>query len=173
MADISSPTLTGEATLGFIRHAATRVRRGVLFIPGSHSFAGMAEFGIDIAGGRVEEHVRRLAIPRDHPSILSDVTSKRGTYRGLLPHSFWNDYLVKELGGRLPREVIVVPAVVGGDVMAIFYGDNLPSETAIGPMGDVEMALTYAWQSRARAGVNEHQQAAADLSADPNRSASS
>jgi Domain of unknown function (DUF4388) len=173
MADISSPTLTGEATLGFLRRAATRVKRGVLFIPGSHSFAGMAEFGIDIAGGRAEEHVRRLAIPRDHPSILADVTSKRGTYRGLLPRSFWNDYLIKELGGRVPREVIVVPAVVGGDVMAIFYGDNLPSETAIGPMGDVEMALVHAWQSRARATVNEHQQAAADTSADPSRSASS
>jgi hypothetical protein len=173
MADFSSPTLTGEATLGFLRHAATRVRRGVLFIPGSHSFAGMAEFGIDVAGGRAEEHVRRLVIPRDHPSILADVTSKRGTYRGLLPGCFWNDYLVKELGGRVPREAIVVPAVLDRDVMAIFYGDNLPSETAIGPVGDLETALVHAWQSRARAHVNAHEQVDSTLPADPGRSASS
>lgn len=101
------------------------------------------------------------------------MTSKRGTYRGLLPGCFWNDYLVKELGGRVPREAIVVPAVLDRDVMAIFYGDNLPSETAIGPVGDLETALVHAWQSRARAHVNAHEQVDSTVPADPGRSASS
>jgi hypothetical protein len=151
MAEFPSPTFRGEATLTFLRHAAARVRRGVLFIPGSHVFAGAAEFGIDPTGNRADEHVRGLAVPRDHPSILADVTAKRGTYRGLLPSCFWNDYLVTQLGGRMPREVIVVPAVVHGEVMAIFYGDNLPSEVSIGPVTELELALAQACMSQATA----------------------
>jgi hypothetical protein len=156
MADFPSPTLRGEATLRFLRHAATRVRRGVLFIPGSSSFAGAADFGIDFTGG----HVRELIVPRDHPSILADVTAKRGTYRGPLPSCFWNDYLVRQLGGRVPREVVVVPAVVDSEVTAIFYGDNVPSEAAIGPAGDLEEALLHACTSRAAGGEGKPAEAA-------------
>ena len=173
MAEFPSPTLRGEATLTFLRHAATRVRRGVLFVPGSHGFAGAAEFGVDPAGNRADEQVRDLIVPRDHPSILGDVMAKRGTYRGLLPSCFWNDYLVKQLGGRVPREVIVVPAVVDGEVMAIFYGDNLPSEVSIGPVGDLELALAQACLSQAKAGAQPREKDAELRVAGPTRSASS
>ena len=150
MAEFPAPTFRGEATMTFLRHAATRVRRGVLFIPGSHAFSGAAEFGIDTAATPADEHVRDLAIPRDHPSILADVMAKRGTYRGLLPSCFWNDYLVTQLGGQMPREVIVVPAIIHGEVIAIFYGDNLPSEVAIGPVAELELALAQACPSQVR-----------------------
>jgi hypothetical protein len=151
MAEFPSPTLRGESTLTFLRHAANHVRRGVLFIPGSHGFAGSGQFGIEVPRGRVEDQVRDLLIPRDHPSILADVMAKKGTYRGLLPSCFWNDYLVKQLGGRMPREVIVVPAVVGGAVVAIFYGDNLPSDVPIASVGELESALVRASLPPARA----------------------
>jgi hypothetical protein len=151
MAEFPAPTFRGEATMTFLRHAASRVRRGVLFIPGSHAFSGAAEFGIDPDGTPADEQVRDLAIPRDHPSILADVMAKRGTYRGLLPSCFWNDYLITQLGGRMPREVIVVPAVVHGEVMAIFYGDNLPSDVSIGPVAELELALAQACLSQVRA----------------------
>jgi hypothetical protein len=51
----------------------------------------------------------------------------------------------------MPREVIVVPAVVHGEVMAIFYGDNLPSEVSIGPVTELELALVEACASQATA----------------------
>jgi hypothetical protein len=173
MADFPSPTFRGEATLGFMRHAATRVKRGVLFIPGSHSFAGTAEFGIALPGARAEEHVRELVVPRDHPSILADVAAKKGTYRGILPSCYWNDQLVRRLGGRVPREVIVVPAVVGREVLAIFYGDNVPSEAAIGPVGDLETVLVQACLSRAIAGDRAPEEVEGTPLTGPTRSASS
>ena len=173
MAGFPSPTLRGEATLTFLRHAATRVRRGVLFIPGSHGFAGTAEFGIDAEGNRADEKVRNLVVPRDHPSILADVMAKKGTYRGILPSCFWNDYLIRQLGGRMPREAIVVPAVVDGDVVAIFYGDNLPSEVPIGPVGDLETVLVQACLSQVRAGVEPSANEGETSAAGPTRLVSS
>jgi Domain of unknown function (DUF4388) len=173
MAGFPSPTLRGEATLSFLRHAATRVLRGVLFIPGSHGFAGTAEFGIDAGGSRADEKVRNLVVPRDHPSILADVMAKKSTYRGMLPSSFWNDYLIRQLGGRAPREVIVVPAVIDRDVVAIFYGDNLPSDTAIGPATDLEAALVHACLSQAHADDRARENDPEPLPADPTRSISS
>jgi hypothetical protein len=155
MAELPSPTLRGEATLAILQRAAGLVGRGVLFIPGTHAFAGTGQFGIEVAGHPADELVRGLVIPRDHPSVLADVMGKRGTYRGLLPSCFWNDYLVTQLGGRTPREVVVVPAMVGGEVVAIFYGDNVPFDAAIGPVGDLEALMVEACLSETGAGTRD------------------
>lgn len=173
MADFPSPTLRGESTLTFLRHAAKRVRRGVLFIPGNHGFAGTAEFGIDPAGDRADEQVRNLVIPRDHPSILADVMAKKGLYRGILPSCFWNDYLVNQLGGRVPREAVVVPALVGDAVVAIFYGDNVPTEEPIGPVGDLELFLLAAFLPHAEAATQPTGDSREPRELGPQRSASS
>ncbi len=173
MAEFPSPTLRGESALTFLRQAAARVRRGVLFIPGSQGFAGSGQFGIEVPGGRVEDPVHDLLIPRDHPSILADVMAKKGTYRGLLPSCFWNDYLVNQLGGRAPREAVVVPAVVEGAVVAIFYGDNLPADVPIGPVGDLEMSLLAAFLSQAKAAAQPPGDSLEPRAVGPQRSASS
>ena len=151
MGELSSPTLRGEATLTILQHAATRVGRGVLFIPGAQGFAGTGQFGIEVPGNQADEQVRDLAIPRDHPSVLADVMAKKSSYRGILQSGFWNDFLIRQLGGRAPREVVVVPAVVYGEVVAILYGDNIPSEVPIGPVADLEAVMVAACLSQSKA----------------------
>ncbi len=152
MAEVSSPTLRGEATLKVLRYASRVVSRAVLFVPGSQAFAGIGQFGVDLHGQPADEQVRNLAIPRDHPSILADVAAKKGLYRGPLPSAFWNDVLVRQLGGRVPREVIVVPAVLDGEAVAILYGDNVPSDAPIGPVGDLAAVMVDACLSLAKGG---------------------
>jgi len=66
-----------------------------------------------------------------------------------------------------------VPAVVDGDVVAIFYGDNLPSEVPIGPVGDLETVLVQACLSQATAGAQPREKDAELRVAGPTRSASS
>jgi hypothetical protein len=83
-------------------------------------------------------------MPLDQASVLADVAAKRGTYRGMLPLLFWNEFLVTQLGGAFPREVIVVPAIVDGSVVAMLYGDNIPSEAPIGPVSGLEAAMIEA-----------------------------
>ncbi len=83
-------------------------------------------------------------IPLDQPSVLADVMVKKGSYRGMLPLSFWDDFLVAQLGGGRPREIAVVPAVAGGEVVALLYGDNLPADAPIGPLAGLEAAVMEA-----------------------------
>jgi len=116
----------------------------VVFIPSHRGFVGCVQSGIEVGGEPADELVRKLVMPLDQASVLADVAAKRGTYRGLLPLSFWNDFLVKQLGGAFPREVVVVPAVVDGHVVALLYGDNVPSDAPIGPASGLEAAMTEA-----------------------------
>jgi hypothetical protein len=153
IAELPSPTLRGEATLKILRYASRVVSRAVLFVPGNQAFAGIGQFGVEVHGRSADDQVRNLAIPRDHPSILADVAAKKGMYRGPLPTSFWNEVLVQQLGGRAPREAIVVPAVLDGEAVAILYGDNLPSDAPIGPLGDLVAVMVDACLSLRRSAV--------------------
>jgi len=62
---------------------------------------------------------------------------------------------------------------VASEVMAIFYGDNLPSEVSIGPVADLELALAQACLSQAKAGAQPREKDAELRVAGPTRSASS
>ena len=144
VANMQAPVLVGEAIVTILRHARGLVRRSVLFIPSHRGFVGCGQFGVEIPGESADEHVRKLVMPLDQASVMADVAAKRSTYRGVLPLSFWNEFLVKQLGGSFPREVIVVPAVVNGGVIALLYGDNIPSDAPIGPVSGLEAAMTEA-----------------------------
>ncbi len=139
-----APELRGEAILNILRHARGVVRRGVVFVPTHRGLTGIGQFGVEIAGASADERIREVVIPLDQPSVLADVTAKRGSYRGLLPLSFWDDFLAAELGGGRPREIAVVPAIAGAEVVALLYGDNLPDDTPIGPLAGLEAAVAEA-----------------------------
>jgi Domain of unknown function (DUF4388) len=139
-----TPELRGEAVLTILRHARGVVRRGVVFVPTHRGLTGIGQFGVEIAGASADERVREIVIPLDQPSVLADVTAKRGSYRGMLPLSFWDDFLAAQLGGGRPREIAVVPAVAAGEVVALLYGDNLPDDAPIGPLAGLEAAAAEA-----------------------------
>ena len=139
-----APEVRGEVVLNILRHARGVVRRGVVFVPTHRGLTGIGQFGVEIAGASADERVREIVIPLDQPSVLADVTAKRGSYRGILPLSFWDDFLAAELGGGRPREIAVVPAIAGREVVALLYGDNLPDDTPIGPLAGLEAAAAEA-----------------------------
>lgn len=141
MAEVQAPALRGEAVLTILRHARRLLSRAVLFVPTYRGFAGIGQFGVELSGAPADEQIRELLIPIDQPSVLGDVMSKRGTYRGILSPTFWNDFLLQELGGILPREVVAVPAVAGGEVVAILYGDSASSGEPIGGLAGLESAV--------------------------------
>ncbi len=137
-------TFTGELTLLLLRYTAELVNRSVLFAVRGDTLVGIGQFGLE--GGDIppDQRVRSLAIPIHAPSVLGEVVSKREPYRGRLERTLWNNELIRKLGGMVPREVIAVPIVVDGAVVAVIYGDNLPSETPIGPTEGLELLMLEA-----------------------------
>lgn len=137
-------TFTGELTLMLLRYTAELVNRSVLLAIRGENLVGIGQFGIDVDGAPADQSVRNMKVPVGEPSVLSEVITRREPYRGRLARTPWNNYLVQQLGGMVPREVVAVPIVVEGSVVAVIYGDNLPDETPIGPTEGLELLMIEA-----------------------------
>lgn len=137
-------TFTGEITLMLLRYTAELVNRAVLFAVRLDHFVGIGQFGIELEDELADNRVRQIAIPADHQSVLQEVVSKKEPFRGRLAKTSWNNYLVQQLGGRMPREVIAVPIIADNEAVAVIYGDNLPDETLIGPIEGLELLMIEA-----------------------------
>jgi hypothetical protein len=137
----------GEVALLILRYATRVVNRGALFGVSSEGISGIGQFGIgrgDDQAPTVDRRVRQIHIPGDEPSVFSGVIETMSTYHGRLESCPWNNYLVDQLGGVVPPEVVVTPIVVSGTVSAVFYGDNLPGGHPITSIHGLELLMIEA-----------------------------
>jgi len=137
-------TFTGELTLMLLRYTAELVNRAVLFGIRGNQLVGIGQFGIEVEGESPDDRVRSIQIPVGEPSVLADVVRRREPYQGRMARTPQNNYLVTQLGGMAPREVIALPIVVEGKAVAVVYGDNLPNDTPIGPTEGLELLMLQA-----------------------------
>jgi hypothetical protein len=137
----------GEIALLILRYATRVVNRGALFGVSSEGISGIGQFGIgrgDDLVPKVDRRVRQIHIPTAEPSVFTDVIERKTTYHGRLDRCPWNNYLVDQLGGTVPPEVVVAPIVVKGAVSAVFYGDNLPGGHPITSIHGLELLMIEA-----------------------------
>jgi Domain of unknown function (DUF4388) len=143
MAELRAPTFGGEITTWLLRHASAIVRRCVLFSYSRDSIRAMGQIGI-APDGASDEELSMVRIPAAEPSIFTQVAESRESYVGELARTTWNEYVAIELGGLIPPQVVVVPMVVNGNVVALLYGDNLPTADPIGPIDALELLMLQA-----------------------------
>ncbi len=144
MAELRSPAFGGEITLWLLRHASAVVRRCVLFSISKEGVRGMGQTGLDSGDAGLGERLRRFRVPAGEPSVFKGVIASQTAFLGKLSHDPWDERLAAELGGGFPAEVVVVPMVVSGNVVAVLYGDNLPSGEAIGAIEGLELLMLEA-----------------------------
>jgi hypothetical protein len=114
----------------------------VLFRLTKAGICAVTQFGMETNGGQNDDTVRKIVIPLNQPSLLTEVNTSRQTYRGRLQPTAWNDFLVKKLGGPAPQEVIAVPLIVDGNVAMIFYGDDGGKSRPIGEVEGLEVFMS-------------------------------
>jgi hypothetical protein len=144
MGELRAPTFGGEITVWLLRHAAEIVKRCALFSYSTDWIRGMGQVGLDAEGGAGGEQISNIRIPANEPSIFTDIVETRQSYKGELGKGPWNEYLAIHLGGLVPPEVVVVPMIVNGNVVALLYGDNLPRGGPIGPIDALELLMLEA-----------------------------
>ncbi len=115
--------------------AADVVGRGILFFARNDGITGHDQFGVDVVTEFGDEGVHNIKIPLTEPSIFSEISNRRKMYRGKIGPGKWNDYFLDRLGGNKPHEAVVIPIIVAGNVVAIFYGDDAGTGK---PLGEVE-----------------------------------
>ena len=138
-----APSLRGEVTLGLLRRASAVVGRGLLLLLRGDEAQGAGQVGLDELPD-ADELARSVRLPLAEPSVVSDAVERRESWRGPVPPAPANERLLALLGGRRPREALVVPMVLRDGVGLVFYGDDATSERPIGPTEELEWALLEA-----------------------------
>ena len=141
MAESYAPEFTGEVTLAILSYAQRIIRRGVLFRTSPMGFAGMGQFGVEPPAGRSADFVRKITLPLEQKSIVTETVVRKSIFCGPLEETAVNRSLMRSLGGGWPTEVVAAPLIASGRVLLIFYGDNLPGPDSIGPLEELELIL--------------------------------
>ncbi len=142
--ELRFPTATAEVTLLILRYASEVVNRAILFMVKKDEVRGLGQFGIELKGLSADQVVRNIKIPLDQPSLFLAVIESRRSYLGPLDQNESNKYLVNELGGAMPENVLSIPLVVDGKVALVVYGDNLPDQKPIRGMDTLEIFMNQA-----------------------------
>ena len=138
-----APSLRGEVTLGLLRRASAVAGRGLLLLLRGDEAQGAGQFGLDDLP-EADDLARSVRLPLAEPSVVSDAVERRESWRGPVPPTPANERLLALLGGRRPREALVVPMVLRDGVGLVFYGDDATTDGPIGPAEDLEWALLEA-----------------------------
>jgi hypothetical protein len=117
------------------------VNRGVLFAVRGDDFVGIGQFGLHFPDASADERVRSLRIPRHEPTVLAAASDSGTTFQGQPAATRWNRILNQHLGGGEPHDVVVVPLLVDGAVVAVLHGDNLPGSHVVGAVDGLEILM--------------------------------
>jgi len=116
----------------------------VLFVVNENEFTGVGGFGVTGTDEPMDDRARRLHIPREAQSILSDVIETGEIHRGKMRRTPANSELLEQLGGPPPTEVVALPIVHGNRTIGILYGDNAEHRAPIDDMTGLEIFLAQA-----------------------------
>jgi hypothetical protein len=142
LGELSRPLSMSEIVLLLLRFSSEMMNRAVIFAVKSGHIVGLGQYGIELPDDNPDVRIRKMKIPLEDPSILRDsIENKDKVVKGLdkLP---WNDYIVEQLGGRVPLEAFAAPVMVHDKVALILYGDNVPAPDKIGDTSSLEIFLS-------------------------------
>jgi hypothetical protein len=138
-----APALRGEVTLGLLRRASAAASRGLLLLLRGDEAQGAGQVGLDELPG-ADDLARSVRLSLAERSVVSEAVERRESWRGAVPPVPANERLLALLGGRHPKEALVVPMVLRDGVGLVFYGDDAGSGDPLGPVEDLEWALLEA-----------------------------
>ncbi|HLB01647.1 MAG TPA: DUF4388 domain-containing protein [Nitrospiria bacterium] len=142
--ELSNPSNSSEIILMILRFASELMNRAIIFIVREGEVAGLGQFGVILNNGSADQMIRNVRIPMTDPSCFRAVVEKGLTYRGAIEKNPRNEYLVQQLGANWPLEVLIVPVISDGKVIAVLYGDNVPHGQRIGDTEGLESFIKVA-----------------------------
>jgi hypothetical protein len=137
---LRDPSSRGEVLFLVLEFAAECFSRVAMFMLRDDVAEGMAQVGLDAAGGPDDEEFRRFQLDADGPAWFRRVIEGRQALQSApSDHGDWQ--LTARLGTAVPEEAYVAPIESGDRVVALLYGDNLPQQRPIGDTTALEILL--------------------------------
>ena len=87
--------------------------------------------------GVQQSAVRSIAIPTEEPSVFNGIIQGANFWLGQLPPMPRNLDLVAGLGGKMPKDCLVLPVSLRGKMVCFLYADNLDSGVGGSPMAEL------------------------------------
>lgn len=106
-----------KTTLSFF---SNYFHRSVLFLVRRGFVVGLGGYG----KGLDDMIIRAMVLPLKKPSVFKTVVDGQSHYLGTLAKNDINIYLLKALGGIIPKNVFVTPIVLRERVINVIYSDN-------------------------------------------------
>ncbi len=139
--ELTRPLSLNEIVLLVLRFSSEMINRTVVFTVKNGRLVGFGQSGIELNEGIADNKVRKMSIPEEGPSILTDAINEKRIVVKDLVKTPWNDYIVEHLGGRRPVEAFAAPVMVQGKVAMILYGDNVPGANKLDDLSTLDIFL--------------------------------
>lgn len=122
----------GDVLGAVLDFAAERFSRVAMFMVRDEVAVGIAQRGLERAGGPDDERFRSVALPVTGPAWFRTVV-ETGRAHCAPAADAGDEELIGLLGGQRPEAAFVAPIEIGGRLVALLYADNLPGNA---PMGE-------------------------------------
>jgi hypothetical protein len=103
-----------------LRYARSRFRRAVLLTVNR----GIAQGWSGLGEGLTAERVSKIRLALGAPGIVDTVARTQAHFLGPLTKTEANIRLLKQLGGGVPQNALLVPILALGRVVNLFYADD-------------------------------------------------
>jgi hypothetical protein len=147
---LRDPSVRGEVLSLILEFAAESFSRVAIFMVRDDEAVGMAQAGLERAGGPGNEAFRQIVIPVRKPSWFRNVLDHREGLKAA-PADAGDRELAALLGSSVPRQAYVAPIESSHRVVALVYVDNLPDGAPIAETASLEIFLHEAGLALERA----------------------
>jgi hypothetical protein len=150
--ELTAASSRGEILPVAIRFAADNFERVAMFLVHEGKAVGIAQHGLSLAGGPDDDDLRNISFDVADSGWLSRVLTA-GKPVIAAAQTDGDHALASLLGDEIPEEAYLAPIESSGQVIAVLYGDNLPSRAAIGDTSALEVVLHHAGLALDRAAL--------------------
>lgn len=145
MGELASPRESSEISLLVLRLAAEYFERAILFLVKKDEIIGLGGFGETGDPEMMMQKVRRLRIPAGVGSLFDEAVLARNTcLKSREDFSEVDKDFSEALGSKRVREVVAIPMISRGRVVALLYADNALSGDPLPDLSGIEIFMAQA-----------------------------
>ncbi len=139
-ASLREASSRGDVLESMMRFVGDHFSRVALFLVRDDMAVGMSQIGLERAEGPNDEEIGEISLVAREPAWFKAVFDTRAPVCGA-PSNDGDRKLASLIGRIVPDQAYVAPIESGDQIVALLYGDNLPSRAPIGDTSALEVLL--------------------------------
>jgi len=145
MGELANPHESSEISLLVLRLASEYFERAILFLVKKDEISGLGGFGETGDTEMMMQKVRNMKVPTEMDSVLNAAVQKKASIQRREKNFTEIDYdFSQALGIYAPQEMVAIPMLSRGRVIAILYADNAVSGDETPDISGIEIFMAQA-----------------------------